>query len=43
MKIPQYQIHDFVLQSDTGHTNPFWIPVSATFEHESGETLTDET
>lgn len=44
MEIPQYHIHDFVLRRDTvaGNPlseNPFWVPISASFEHESGEIL----
>ncbi|MGC9347002.1 MAG: DUF4038 domain-containing protein [Anaerolineae bacterium] len=36
VKIPQYGIYDFTLQSDTEHDNPFRLRLEATFEHKSG-------
>jgi hypothetical protein len=46
MKIPQHHIHDFVVRRGAvpGNPlteNPYWVPISATFEHESGEILED--
>lgn len=37
--VPQYGIHDFSLNSDSEHANPFMVNVHATFEHESGEKI----
>lgn len=36
-----YQVHDFELRSRTAHDNPFRVPVSATFQHESGAVIND--
>ncbi|MCZ6632761.1 MAG: DUF5060 domain-containing protein, partial [bacterium] len=37
--VGQHQIHDFTLQSDTQHANPFQTRLSATFTHNSGATI----
>ena len=37
--VAQYNSHDFSLYSDTVHENPFMVDLSATFQHESGETV----
>ena len=37
--VGQHQIHDFTLQSDTQHANPFQTRLSATFTHKSGATI----
>jgi len=35
--VPQYDIYDFLLDSDTFYDNAFMVDVFATLEHESGE------
>jgi hypothetical protein len=46
MRIPQYHIQDFEIRRDAVPGNPLpdnptWIPVSASFEHESSEMIED--
>jgi len=40
-RIPQYAVHDFSLKSAVECANPFSVSLTATFRHESGETLAD--
>ncbi|MBM3214433.1 DUF4038 domain-containing protein [Candidatus Poribacteria bacterium] len=37
--VPQHCPHDYTLESDTPHANPFFIRLEATFVHESGATI----
>ena len=37
VEVPQYDVYDFLLDSDTFHDNAFMVDVLATLEHESGE------
>jgi hypothetical protein len=41
VKIPLYDVYDFTLQSHTDHANPFRVPLTATFEHETGATIAE--
>jgi hypothetical protein len=36
VKVAQFGVHDFVLESSTVHQNPFLVRISASFEHPSG-------
>lgn len=38
-EVPQYDIYDFLLDSDTIHENAFMVDLFATLEHESGEKI----
>jgi hypothetical protein len=37
--VPRFHAHDYRLQSNTEHENPFLAAISADFEHDSGERL----